>query len=578
MRKIFIIKIILIGWLSISYEANAQVLPPDFACVKGDTLVWNGVNNTCGAFENYYIYFSEFPNGPFELLDSVFDINQTFYPHTNPSGRTYFYYLESNHDCPGIQVFQSDTLDNRSPVITDIEAVTVIGNNVQIEWLPNESPETEGYIIYRLTPTGTIPIDTVYNALTFLDVTANPSAQSETYYVLAFDPCGNTSLFANPHQTIFMEETTVECEQKIDLKWNPYLAWDLGVEKQEVWIGEEGAVPVLVEEIGGLDSTYAIENAVDGREYCVFIKAIAAGSQAVSITNQICLAPVIVNPIRELLFKNLDVQPNGDVEVTWLWNTDARLQSADMNISLQGNDVIDVAPIPFSIPLSRENQFIQSQPNGERGLLSFNIFTVDDCDTTNLSEIGKPIFLEVTPNGLTNNLTWTALEINDADVLSYDIFKVQNGNTNSLGQVDANTFEYSETLSPNDVSGSEICYFVRANSTFTFPDGREQGIRSNSNRVCLSQSAKIWMPNAFSPRGRNQTFKPVVAYGVPKTYKMLIFNRWGEVVFKSDKIEEGWNGKLGIRDAPLGVYTYFIQLVGQDDSSESFSGAVMLVR
>ncbi len=56
------------------------------------------------------------------------------------------------------------------------------------------------------------------------------------------------------------------------------------------------------------------------------------------------------------------------------------------------------------------------------------------------------------------------------------------------------------------------------------------------------------MPNTFTPDGDNfnEEFKPVFVSGFdPYDFHMMIFNRWGEVVFESYDANYGWNGFYG---------------------------------
>ena len=39
---------------------------------------------------------------------------------------------------------------------------------------------------------------------------------------------------------------------------------------------------------------------------------------------------------------------------------------------------------------------------------------------------------------------------------------------------------------------------------------------------------------------------------------MYVFNRWGEVLFKSVDINDGWDGKVQDKLVPDGVYSYRI--------------------
>jgi gliding motility-associated-like protein len=77
--------------------------------------------------------------------------------------------------------------------------------------------------------------------------------------------------------------------------------------------------------------------------------------------------------------------------------------------------------------------------------------------------------------------------------------------------------------------------------------------------------AVYYIPNTFTPDGDkyNQTFKPVFSTGIStEQYEMLIFNRWGEIMFESNNIYIGWDGSYGVEglDCPSGTYTYKIKL------------------
>ncbi len=74
--------------------------------------------------------------------------------------------------------------------------------------------------------------------------------------------------------------------------------------------------------------------------------------------------------------------------------------------------------------------------------------------------------------------------------------------------------------------------------------------------------AQYFMPNAFSPNTDefNPTFGPVHALHSLKSYKLLIYNRWGELVFKSETPGERWDGTFNGFPADAGVYVYICEI------------------
>jgi gliding motility-associated-like protein len=58
-----------------------------------------------------------------------------------------------------------------------------------------------------------------------------------------------------------------------------------------------------------------------------------------------------------------------------------------------------------------------------------------------------------------------------------------------------------------------------------------------------------------------------------------IFNRWGEEIFQSDDITQGWDGKKNGKDCPGGVYVYKIVFSADGIAgSQERVGTVTLVR
>jgi gliding motility-associated-like protein len=75
----------------------------------------------------------------------------------------------------------------------------------------------------------------------------------------------------------------------------------------------------------------------------------------------------------------------------------------------------------------------------------------------------------------------------------------------------------------------------------------------------------VYAPNSFSPNGDglNDEFK-FKGVGI-KSFNLLIYNRWGELMFETDNINNGWNGTLKGKEIQVGVYVYKVR-------AESYEG------
>lgn len=70
--------------------------------------------------------------------------------------------------------------------------------------------------------------------------------------------------------------------------------------------------------------------------------------------------------------------------------------------------------------------------------------------------------------------------------------------------------------------------------------------------------ASLIIPNCFTPNGDgiNESFN--VVYENIKDYKIVIFNRWGQLLFESGNLNEGWDGRYNQQMCPQGTYFYLI--------------------
>lgn len=93
-----------------------------------------------------------------------------------------------------------------------------------------------------------------------------------------------------------------------------------------------------------------------------------------------------------------------------------------------------------------------------------------------------------------------------------------------------------------------------------------------------------YIPNSFTPDADqfNQTFLPIFTSGIdPYNYQLLIYNRWGEVIFESLNPEFGWDGTFGQQGnpCPVGTYTYMITVkLPSVDKRQTIKGHVNLIR
>ena len=105
--------------------------------------------------------------------------------------------------------------------------------------------------------------------------------------------------------------------------------------------------------------------------------------------------------------------------------------------------------------------------------------------------------------------------------------------------------------------------------------------------VMVREDRLFYIPNAFTPEnqdGINDIFKPVISSGYnPDFYTFTIFNRWGELIFETNQMQQGWNGNTqesnSEKPCPDGIYIWQIDIRGiTEDDATIYRGHVNLLR
>jgi gliding motility-associated-like protein len=114
-------------------------------------------------------------------------------------------------------------------------------------------------------------------------------------------------------------------------------------------------------------------------------------------------------------------------------------------------------------------------------------------------------------------------------------------------------------------NGSRNAYFKADSSdTYFVTIAGYCGTVTDTFKVKVEQcECPVYVPNSFTPNadGLNESFKPSTC--AARKYNMRIFNRWGEELFESNDVNNGWDGRFEGRLVPEGAYIYEISGAGK---------------
>jgi len=122
------------------------------------------------------------------------------------------------------------------------------------------------------------------------------------------------------------------------------------------------------------------------------------------------------------------------------------------------------------------------------------------------------------------------------------------------------------------VDGAIVRYEVEA-STAAGCKGEGQAI------VRVYKGPDIYVANAFTPNsdGKNDVFIPFPV-GIRELKYFRVFNRWGQMMYSTTTLQQGWDGKLAGQDQPGGVYTWMVEAITHDGRKITKKGTVTLIR
>ena len=102
----------------------------------------------------------------------------------------------------------------------------------------------------------------------------------------------------------------------------------------------------------------------------------------------------------------------------------------------------------------------------------------------------------------------------------------------------------------------------------------------DSLTVFVSPETILDLPNAFSPgsgTSMNDELR-IIKRGIATLNYFKIFNRWGQMIFSTTDINQGWNGQFNGVPQPLGTYVYLIDATTSTGKKFYKQGNVTLIR
>jgi gliding motility-associated-like protein len=140
-----------------------------------------------------------------------------------------------------------------------------------------------------------------------------------------------------------------------------------------------------------------------------------------------------------------------------------------------------------------------------------------------------------------------------------------------------------EWTPPDNLSNPDISNpiaILQEDQTYTVKVSTTEGCATTDQvKIRVYKGPDIYVPTGFTPNNdnRNNILTPI-SVGIKEFNYFKVFNRWGQLIFSTNKINTGWDGRFGGIPQPSSTYIWMVQ--GKDYLGRVITkkGTVVLVR
>jgi len=456
--------------------------------------------------------------------------------------------------------------------------------NPIISWsrITNDSILTysiQRYNGFKWPVVGTVQAD----ASSYIDQTKPYFCDSSYRYVIrTTDMCGNPGA---PDYTLFVQTIKLDiappgpCDSVAKLSWN----------SPHVMPGVIGGY-VIYRTDGDSTRKFVVydtiyndnQNLEKGHKYIYSVKAFNLSGND---TSSSCQWSWVFNPaaLDTVYITQVSVEANSYIRVRYHFSPPGLVKTIILERSNEGceNFYIVNSLTVDSGSISQDSFINDTTADVNKQSYCYLIVAIDSCGNEKPSiNKAESIFLKCNSSQTENTLTWNRYQTWTQGVREYSVFRTLDGQPIMLipySPIDPATYSFADqhsNIDPNQIP----LYWVVANENPGNP--YYSNAASKSNTCLINKDPILFMPNAFTPDGINNKFrpKPSPLFVDPQSFTMTIFNRWGQQLFETTDITEGWDGKINGRFLTAGLYVYLLTYKSLEGKEYIKRGTVFLSR
>jgi gliding motility-associated-like protein len=453
-------------------------------------------------------------------------------------------------------IIAANAFDNCAPKTDTIKVRTVpLPSFSQLEVLSPSSIKldfiNQFHVLYKLQidNNGFQPLQDVYNSNT-TTISSNISPDNNKFYCFRLgrnDPCTNTTNYG-ADKICSVDFDVAAADNLNNLSW---ITSSLGVVNYSISKSSGIAVPTQAP-----SATSYVDNNVLCELYTYQLSSnYSNGMISVSLPKTVTAFSTNIPPA----ITNITTSLSADGTASLIWQPG--IQPEEYSI-FRNNSLLTT---------TSTEQFTDEGYSLDANYC-YSITYKNQCNNTSPPATSCPVKLEskVSQDNITV-LSWNAYTGWANGVSTYVVEKYSaEGELIKTIDNGTNTTFTDNTVNENNQA---FYYIVKA-----YPNtGGVSPATSNERYVTLNPI--VIFPKAFTPNNddRNEVFMPVKDQYVTE-FEMQIFNRWGELIFSSQDIENGWDGTFKGAPLPNGIYAFSIRIIDNLGRKSKNNGSLLLLR
>ena len=471
-------------------------------------------------------------------------------------------------------------LDSTLPANIVTKVATVNNNReIDLNWNTSLDANFTQYQLFRKEASANnftlVFASTNISDSSFKDLAVQVGVTPYTYIMVQKNVCGRNSALdlAYAHTTVHLstEPSAQAREIGVSLKWNKYvgfLANTRGNTVAEYRVFRKETTSnnfTLVATLTGEDTSFT-DKGLCSDNYTYRVEAVAQNGTIAS-SNWSTSHNAVFSFRDRLDLMNATVTTENHVALIW---KSAPIFNAALYQILR-KDAITGDYLRIAQVSATDTTFVDETAQADKKSYSYKIRVIDACGNSNdLSNEATSIFVQMETKEFQVSLNWNQYNEWKNGVQYYIIDRLNptTGQFDSIATVRGTSY----TEDPSHLNLANYVYRVR---------GIEQSgnqMVSVSNIVKNTLKPTLYIPTAFTPNGDqlNDQFK-VVGMHI-KEIEIEIYNRWGEMIFHTNNINDGWDGTFKGADAMQDSYVFKVRATAENGETFLKSGVVSLVR